>query len=51
MQIKTIVLTIIVYPNCQVCSDLQSFSCNFDCIDDSGEYDDACLKNWGDCLH
>ena len=39
--------------NCQVChysSDLQSFSCDLDCIDVNGEYDDTCLRNWGVCL-
>ena len=39
--------------NCQVChysSDLQSFSCDLDCIDDNGENDDTCLRSWGACL-
>ena len=39
--------------NCQAChysTALQPSSCNFDCVDNNGEYDDACLSNWGACL-
>ena len=40
--------------NCQAChysTALQpSSSCNFDCVDNNGEYDDACMSDWGACL-